>query len=97
MNFIFKSILDNGPFFKIHLQVIKETTLEAIESNNNETLVNGSILQILGVKSLVKQDILIRLNTTGTGSTLVQDHSITPKSIYSMQHLPNGANCEPKD
>jgi hypothetical protein len=25
MNFIFKSILDNGPLFKIHLQFIKET------------------------------------------------------------------------
>jgi hypothetical protein len=25
MNFIFKSILDNGPLFKMHLQVIKET------------------------------------------------------------------------
>jgi hypothetical protein len=69
MNFIFKSILDNGPLFKMHLQVIKETMLEAIESNNEETLANGSILQTLGVESLVKQDILIRLNATGTGST----------------------------
>jgi hypothetical protein len=47
----------------------KKTMLEAIESNNEETLANGSILQTLGVKSLVKQDILIRLNATGTGST----------------------------
>jgi hypothetical protein len=69
MNFIFKSILDNGPLFKIHLQVIKETMLEAIGSNNEETLANGSILQTLGVESLVKQDILIQLNATGTGST----------------------------
>jgi hypothetical protein len=36
MNFIFKSILDNGSLFKIHLQFIKETILEAIESNNRE-------------------------------------------------------------
>jgi hypothetical protein len=43
MNFIFKSILDNGPLFKIY-QVIKETMLEAIENNNKEFLANGSIL-----------------------------------------------------
>jgi hypothetical protein len=69
MKFIFKSILDHGPLFKIHLQVIKETRLEAIESNHTETLVSGSIIQTLGVESLLKQDILIRLNATGTGST----------------------------
>ncbi len=69
MNFIFKSILDNGPLFKMHLQVIKETMLEAIVSNNEDTLANGSILQTLGVESMVKQDIWIRLNSTGTGST----------------------------
>jgi hypothetical protein len=71
MNFIFKAILDNGPLalFKMHLQVIKETMLEAIVSNNEDTLVNGSILQTLGVESMVKQDIWIRLNSTGTGST----------------------------
>jgi hypothetical protein len=38
MNFIIKSILDNGPLFKIHLQVIKEMMLGVIESNNKETL-----------------------------------------------------------
>jgi hypothetical protein len=37
MNFIFKSILDDGPLFKIQLQVIKEMMLYAIESNNDET------------------------------------------------------------
>jgi hypothetical protein len=62
MNFIFKSILDNGPLFKIHLQCIKETMLEAIVSNNEDTLANGSILQTLGVESMVKQDIWSRLN-----------------------------------
>ena len=55
--------------FQMHLQVIKETMLEAIERNNEETLSNGSILQTLGVESLVKQDILLRLNGTGAGST----------------------------
>jgi hypothetical protein len=69
MNFIFKSILDNGPLFKIHLQGIKEAMLEAIVSNNEDTLANGSILQTLGVESMVKQDIWSRLNSTGTGST----------------------------
>ena len=69
MNFIFKSILDNGPLFKMHLQVIKETMLEAIVSNNEDTLANGSILQTLGVESMVKKDIWIRLNSTGSGST----------------------------
>ena len=69
MNFIFKSILGNGPLFKMHLQVIKETMLEAIVSNNEDTLANGSILQTLGVESMVKQDIWIQLNSTGTGST----------------------------
>jgi hypothetical protein len=69
MNFIFKSILDNGPLFNIHLQGIKETMLEAIVSNNEDTLANGSILQTLGVESMVKQDIWSRLNSTGTGST----------------------------
>ncbi len=64
MNFIFKSILDNGPLFKIHLQVIKETMLEAIICNNEDTLANGSTLQTLGVKSMVKQDICIQLNST---------------------------------
>jgi hypothetical protein len=44
--------------------------LEAIERNNEETLLNGSILQTLGVESLlVKQDILLRLKGTGAGST----------------------------
>jgi hypothetical protein len=37
MNFIFNAILDNGPSIKIHLQVIKEMMLEAIENNNKET------------------------------------------------------------
>ncbi len=69
MNFIFKSILDNKPLFKIHLQVIKEAMLEAIVTNNKDTLANGSILQTLGVESMVKQDIWIRLNSTSTGST----------------------------
>ena len=69
MNFIFKSILDNKPLFKIQLQVIKEVMLEAIVTNNKDTLANGSILQTLGVESMVKQDIWIRLNSTGTGST----------------------------
>jgi hypothetical protein len=54
MNFIFKSILDNGPLFKIHLQVIKETMLEAIERNNTDTLVSGFSIQTLSVESLVK-------------------------------------------
>jgi hypothetical protein len=82
MNFIFKSILDNGPLFKMHLQVIRETMLEAIESNNEETLANGSILQTLGVESLVKQDILIGLNATGTGST-------TAPLTHQKEHLFN--------
>jgi hypothetical protein len=59
----------NGPLFKSHLQVIKETMLAAIESNNTKSLTNGSILQTLGLESLVKQDIFIQLNTTSTGST----------------------------
>jgi hypothetical protein len=32
MNFIFKSILDHGPLFKMHLQVIKETMLEHLKT-----------------------------------------------------------------
>jgi hypothetical protein len=59
MNFIFRLILDNGPLFKMHLRVMKETTLEAIVSNNEDALANGSILQTLGVESMVKQDIWI--------------------------------------
>jgi hypothetical protein len=53
MNFIFQLILNNGPLFKMHLQVIKETMLEAIVRNNEDTLANGSILQTLGVESMV--------------------------------------------
>jgi hypothetical protein len=50
----------------LHVELVSD---EAIESNNKETLANGSIIQTLGIESLVKQDILIRLNATGTGST----------------------------
>jgi hypothetical protein len=59
MNFIFKSILDNGRLFKIHHQVIKETMLAAIESNDEEALESVAILQTLGVESIVKQEILM--------------------------------------
>jgi hypothetical protein len=57
MNFIFKSMLDNCGYFKIHRQVIKETMLEAIESKDEEALASGAILQTLGVESIVKQEI----------------------------------------
>jgi hypothetical protein len=102
MNFIFTSILDNGPLLKIHLQVIKEMMLEAIESNNTQTLMNGSILQTLGVESLVKQHILIQLNATGTGSTaapltrrkehlfdvtLTKWHELRTKRLRDEHHL----------
>jgi hypothetical protein len=64
MNFIFKSILDNCRLFKIHHQVIKETMLAAIESNDEEALESVAVPQTPGVESIVKQEILMVLNAT---------------------------------
>jgi hypothetical protein len=83
MNFIFKSILDNGRLFKIHHQVIKETMLAAIESIDEEALESVAILQTLGVESIVKQEILMVLNATPCGS----GNTITAPLTRSKEHL----------
>jgi hypothetical protein len=57
MNFILKPLLYNAGLFNLHCKVLKETMLEVITSNNNETLGSRDILQTIGVESVAKQEI----------------------------------------
>jgi hypothetical protein len=57
MNFILKPLLHNDELFNLHRQVLKETMLEVMTSNNDEALSSSAILQTLGVESVAKQEI----------------------------------------
>jgi hypothetical protein len=63
MNFILKPLLHNDELFNLHRQVLKETMLEVITSNNNEALSSSDVLQTLGVESVAKQEISRVLHT----------------------------------
>jgi hypothetical protein len=57
MNFILKPLLHNDELFNLHCQILKETMLEVMTSNNDEELSRSAILQTLGFQSVAKQDI----------------------------------------
>ena len=57
MDFILKPLLHNEELFNIHRQVLKESMLEAITSNDKDVLGSSAILQTLAVESVAKQEI----------------------------------------
>ena len=63
MNFILKPLLHNDELFNLHRQVLKETMLEVMTSNNDEALSSSAVLQTLGVESVAKQEISRVLDT----------------------------------
>jgi hypothetical protein len=56
MDFILKSLLHNEELFNFHRQVVKESMLEAITSNDKNVLESSTILQTLAVESVAKQE-----------------------------------------
>jgi hypothetical protein len=65
MDFILKPLLHNEELFHFHHQVLKESMLEAITSNDKDVLGSNTILQTLAVKSVAKQEISRFLFRTG--------------------------------
>jgi hypothetical protein len=63
MNFILKPLLHNDELFNLHRQVLKETMLEVMTSNNDEALSSSAVLQTLGAESVAKQEISRVLDT----------------------------------
>jgi hypothetical protein len=57
MDFILKPLLHNEELFNFHRQVLKESMLEAITSNDKDVLGSSAILQTLAVESVAKQEI----------------------------------------
>jgi hypothetical protein len=57
MNVILKPLLHNDKLFNLHRQVLKETMLEVVTSNNGEALRSSAMLQTIGVESVAKQEI----------------------------------------
>ena len=56
MNFILKPLLHNAELFNLHRKVLKETMLELVTSNNDETLGSSDIIQTIGVECVAKQE-----------------------------------------
>ncbi len=56
MDFILKPLLHNEELFNFHRQVVKESMLEAITSNDKNVLESSTILQTLAVESVAKQE-----------------------------------------
>ena len=69
MDFILKPLLHNEELFNFHRQVVKESMLEAITSNDKNVLESSTILQTLAVEYVAKQEISRVLFATG-GSPL---------------------------
>ena len=65
MDFILKPLLHNEELFNFHRQVLKESMLEAITSNDKDVLESCTILQTLAVESVAKQEITRVLFGTG--------------------------------
>ncbi len=57
MDFILKPLLHDEELFNFHRQVLKESMLEAITSNDKDVLGSSTILQTLAVESVVKQEM----------------------------------------
>jgi hypothetical protein len=70
MDFILKPLLHNEELFNFHRQVLKESMLEAITSNNKDVLGSSNILQTLAVESVAKQEIArVLFGTTGESTS----------------------------
>jgi hypothetical protein len=65
MDFILKPLLHNEELFNFHRQVVKESMLEAITSNDKNVLESSTILQTLAVESVAKQETSRVLFGTG--------------------------------
>jgi hypothetical protein len=65
MDFILKPLLHNEELFNFHRQVLKESMLEAITSNDKNVLESSNILQTLAVESVAKQEASRVLFGTG--------------------------------
>jgi hypothetical protein len=75
--------------FKIHHQVIKETTPAAMESNDEKSSESVAALQTPGVESIVKQEILMVLNAAACrgGDTVTAP---SPPSVVSASQSAAG-------
>ena len=70
MDFILKPLLHNEELFNFHRQVLKESMLEAITSNDKDVLGSSTILQTLAVESVAKQEIArVLFGTTGESTS----------------------------
>jgi hypothetical protein len=56
MNFILKPLLHIDELFNLHHQVLKDTMLEVMTSNNDKALSSSAVLKTLGVESVAKQE-----------------------------------------
>jgi hypothetical protein len=56
MDFILKPLLHNEELFNFHHQVLKESMLDTITSNDKDVLGSSAILQTLAVESVAKQE-----------------------------------------
>jgi hypothetical protein len=86
MNFILKPLLHNNKLFKFHHQVLKETMLEVMTSNNDEALSRSAILQTLNVESVANQELSRVLDAEPL------THCVT--SIILIKSCPIEGNCE---
>ncbi len=69
MDFILKPLLHNEELFNFHRQVVKESMLEAITSNDKNVLESSTILQTLAVESVAKQETSRVLFGTGESTS----------------------------
>jgi hypothetical protein len=69
MDFILKPLLHDEELFNFHRQVLKESMLEAITSNDKDVLGSSTILQTLAVESVVKQETSRVLFGTGESTS----------------------------
>jgi hypothetical protein len=57
MDFILKPLLHDEELFNLHRQVLKDSMLKVITSNDKDVLGSSTILQTLAVESVAKQEI----------------------------------------
>ena len=69
MDFILKPLLHNEESFNFHRQVLKESMLEAITSNDEDVLGSSANLQTLAVESVAKQETSRVLFGTGESTS----------------------------
>jgi hypothetical protein len=101
MNFILKPLLHNEELFNLHRQVLKETMLEVMKSNNDEALSSSAMLQTLGVESVAKQEIsrfldtpLTRRNENKFNKIMSNWRKLRMKRIRNEHYLPSSFTAD---